>query len=110
MARNNRSLWFEGAISDHSGLLEVISESESLQYVPRGSWFLWALQRFGWLLLSGVAAVTPKERYSQLAYQFACGGGYAATGPMIRLCQTLPPMSYSPNSLTEKLPTGLVLG
>jgi hypothetical protein len=28
-----------------------------------------------------VAAVTPKERYSQLAYQFACGGGYAATGP-----------------------------
>src|SRR4029077_6681263 len=28
-----------------------------------------------------VAAVTPKERYSQLAYQFACGGGYPATGP-----------------------------
>jgi hypothetical protein len=28
-----------------------------------------------------VAAVTPKERYSQLAYQSACGGGYAATGP-----------------------------
>jgi hypothetical protein len=22
-----------------------------------------------------VAAVTPKERYSQLTYQFACGGG-----------------------------------
>ena len=27
-----------------------------------------------------MAAVTPKERYSQPAYQFACGGGYAATG------------------------------